>query len=84
VDYQYQASWGYNYITSVENGDIVGHFGDSDYVTQESPDVYTVYARLKLRLHKNVFLKIRGEIEDDSIENSISGAARVTLVVRFR
>jgi hypothetical protein len=79
LDYRYGAISGHGY--TFQNGDLAGL--PDGRVTQKSPDVYSVYARVMLRVHEHAYLSVRGEIEDDSIEKGISGAARTTLVLRF-
>lgn len=84
LDYRYDVISDYGYAT-IDTGDIIGHTdgGDTRYVTQISPDVYSVYTRLNFRFTRNVSLRVHGEIEDDSTEDDLGVALRTSLNLRF-
>ena len=55
----------------------------ADYETEVSPDVYTLYARLKYKISDSVSFRVNMEIEDNSYESENSVRFKSTLRTRF-
>ncbi|HNT35717.1 MAG TPA: hypothetical protein PKH07_12045, partial [bacterium] len=51
--------------------------------TMISPDVYTCYGRLKHRLNQWTAISMRGEIENNSLEDNTAYCLRTSLDIRF-
>lgn len=80
AEYEYHRHSDYTY--TVVNGDIYGDVAGS--TTRITPDVYTVYARAKVKLTDIAWFDIRGEIEDNNIESDVAYELRTILEVRFQ
>ncbi|RJQ71856.1 MAG: hypothetical protein C4519_19250 [Desulfobacteraceae bacterium] len=51
--------------------------------TRISPDVYTFFARAKYEINETFAIRMRGEIEDNSVEDDSIYRIRATLITRF-
>jgi len=56
---------------------------DDGVVTEVSPDAYSLYARCKVLFSRHLWGSLRGEIEDNSLENDLAYALRTSVGVRF-
>ena len=79
MDWQYSVISDFTY--SLNYSDLA--VNDDGTATRISPDVYTVFTRIKYKLSDKFSLRIKGEIENNSVESATIYGIRTALVVRY-
>lgn len=79
VAYDYEQFSDFSY--SGDAGDI--RVSSDGTTVEESPDAYTYYLRAKWNIARLLSLRIRGEIEDNSVEEDDSYGVRTSVVLKF-
>ena len=79
LDYEYTQLTDFSYTTA--SGDTL--LSADGTRSERSPDAYTYFLRGKWKINPHLALRLRGEIEDDSLENDLSYRARGSLEIRF-